>query len=1605
MSSSSEDRSLLSRSSSLSQAQLPTALQSQVDSLVGGFAQQATDWRSLAAMMAGGMTYRLGRVGAMATGTGRLASLGIGLGAEVTAFEMTNRSLSSLTGENHLNPNLWRWDGQGGIRQGLLSSLVTFGTLKGAGRLAQGENVVVQHLLQDTGMVLGHQVSASFGVTDRPQGTLAEQFLHAEATNLQMGAGMTLAHSVAPGIQGLERGLDLSLRTTDVGAQSPRPGEETSLLQNGLQPAFSTAGNAGSPSSSSTGGEDVRGPTNLHMSTSGSGRGDFPSRPPVSGTAPRPRFSSIPPPSSPRTLTGIFNSEAPLLPFPVEQPVSPPRSVQEGIDRARVLGQGPRALEYLRWGTQESQHLPETQRQFLNLMLRFFEFQQRMSRSNDSERRTALDEVLSQIPETDFKVQNERTLHFTRTLESLVPGSPELARAVLFRDVMKGFRTRADFEGMLGVVLDQRMREAGVEPDTIPSIARNAASTLTQGELLAILDRPLLQELPETEVLRRAVIDHHAQGNGNLTQAFESFLADPTRAHMLHVEISRWVLYTRGLQELSEEQLSSWVEGNRGKLSSEANEAWRSLKRAARDLDLLENRSIASQLFERALAAVRVIPPDPYLVKGRYESAYFRFLNGLNLSQKESLLNHAADSLQLSPDAISEARLLQAMLLEGDRRFASSLRESHRPLEPANNKVQRDIDDAYFGRGNEPGFLEADLRLQLLQVREQLERVIQKVGPSAFLRRPYFQEFLKKTNGEPVQAGAVQNTAVFLNELTGPAEKSLKGMGGVIRRRVPSITLNLALIQRGLEPVSQLRRLARAAVAAERLPDPSFTVISPFMAPVAEKYDANGWDGLDETILSSLPHLKNTFTLARQAIQGHKKGVSPHLLDRLFLQHAAFLTHGTDSRYVVNPDVDGLVERDPVVADASHSSWQGDFLDGTIPGVVAAQLKGRHTAKAAVRILAKADLGEKMRNSLILGTLAPAIELLTEPVGSTPEEYDRAVTEAARAMALGHIPGNRPGPRSAGVFSELCMPVFSMFNPFVFDPFPPSTGMMVPPKGGRGFVIADRAMALIGRPPNMLLANALGGYILDPPKPNRLYPRRTVALRTVTELMPVWALIDPETNPDSKSLDATSHANWLRTYWWRQAITPEYAPRVKSIEERFDPFVKPLDIASERTLETMFGGALGVYPSFEAAESARKRVGELETQLSSLGPRGNREQVLTLTEQLKNAQRARDIYETRLLEVRLQRARLELNEARQAGVDARDMLELSRSLDRKEKRLEKIAHKLAMGKGLSDRENLLWQALKTGVGENPVDPHANQITEGLNQLVEDVGAAAGLPMREEILTLLNQRLGQARLAFVRQTLGEKISPAEEVLIDNLRGALIPDPDASPFQDRLVATLREGFSEISSADILNLVAEEQTRELTRQLTQRLPGSGRGALDSMEEIDLPVSPSANERSSSGSSNVSSPLDLAARVASRGLRLGLGQSLFDLVAGAQKGPQLYDRSTSGIARSAMAPTRWRPILSAETIRTIEEARIRSQRENRPLVILSSPLSGMERAALMTILPEARNALLETVAPLNPALSHAVPLQVTLRWRESTRSPRRVEIQAKLLNPQEVL
>src|SRR5258706_2754437 len=84
-------------------------LQSQVDGLVSHFVEEAANPTTLAAMMAGGAAYRLGRIGVMGLGSSAIVrplSIGVGLGTEGSAFEFTNRSFATFSG-NQTNFHLW----------------------------------------------------------------------------------------------------------------------------------------------------------------------------------------------------------------------------------------------------------------------------------------------------------------------------------------------------------------------------------------------------------------------------------------------------------------------------------------------------------------------------------------------------------------------------------------------------------------------------------------------------------------------------------------------------------------------------------------------------------------------------------------------------------------------------------------------------------------------------------------------------------------------------------------------------------------------------------------------------------------------------------------------------------------------------------------------------------------------------------------------------------------------------------------------------------------------------------------------------------------------------------------------------------------------------------------------------------------------------------------------------------------------------------------------------------------------------------------------------------------------------------------------------------
>jgi|GEM_PF-5831727 len=220
-----EHKSILDRATPTASTPPPlSATQAQVDHLVTHFTAEATNWKSLAPMVIGGLVYRSTRLGLLSSsknlplavqqipGLIRIPSSVIALGAEAAAFEVSHRGIVTATADpSQPTADLWKWNGKQGLKTGWLNSVVTFGALKGGGKLAYGQNLILQHASQDAAMVFGHGLSYRLGIGQKPEGTLAEQFLHAEATNLQLGAGTALGHFLTGGrLASLERGLDLS---------------------------------------------------------------------------------------------------------------------------------------------------------------------------------------------------------------------------------------------------------------------------------------------------------------------------------------------------------------------------------------------------------------------------------------------------------------------------------------------------------------------------------------------------------------------------------------------------------------------------------------------------------------------------------------------------------------------------------------------------------------------------------------------------------------------------------------------------------------------------------------------------------------------------------------------------------------------------------------------------------------------------------------------------------------------------------------------------------------------------------------------------------------------------------------------------------------------------------------------------------------------------------------------------------------------------------------------------------------------------------------------------------------------------------------------------
>lgn len=181
------------------------------DQALSGFTQGASDWRSLLAMTAGAFAYRASKLGILLgsnSSVSRLLAPVFSLALEVSVFRGTHSILTSSASSSHFS---WSTD------------FVNFASLKFFGRISQGQNPILSHLLQDAGMVAGHHLAHGLSLATRPEGSLLQQFAQAEMLNLQMQAGMGLWQGLSGRrLAQMERVLEIQSRLLETSAISAR---------------------------------------------------------------------------------------------------------------------------------------------------------------------------------------------------------------------------------------------------------------------------------------------------------------------------------------------------------------------------------------------------------------------------------------------------------------------------------------------------------------------------------------------------------------------------------------------------------------------------------------------------------------------------------------------------------------------------------------------------------------------------------------------------------------------------------------------------------------------------------------------------------------------------------------------------------------------------------------------------------------------------------------------------------------------------------------------------------------------------------------------------------------------------------------------------------------------------------------------------------------------------------------------------------------------------------------------------------------------------------------------------------------------------------------
>ncbi|GEM_PF-6627475 len=1292
-----------------------------------------------------------------------------------------------------------------------------------------------------------------------------------------------------------------------------------------------------------------------------SGEASKPAHTPKESDPPPPYHSFSPPPANPgktpsvleRVMGGFvwlgtkFNlnawvdlERAPYSRVRTQVPAAPPRSIAEMMARHEVAGLNRRALAFLRWGAHQLRETPKARQAFFEQMSKIFEAQARL--------RTALAPILERLPFPDLSPLSRAAEPYNRALEDLNPHAGRyLAEALLLEENLRGIKTPKDYLSLT----DAAIRDMGLVPEGVHAIGRNAHAFSRQ-QWEQILDHPLLRDLPETAALREPLRVYHEEtlpalqrdlqranevtlaglrAQLNQTQDIaqrkdlermilsisndinrqyktsvdrfnrrvREFLEDPLRARVVFLENARLASIVRGVQNISPAQMAEWIGARLEDLPPTGRKTAQALLACVGELELISRRSLRSRLYHGIARVFDRDPHPPLQVRGRYERLLIQLLTRdapLNFWRLETL----PIALQGNPSCLAAAREAQQNYFRVYHPLAEQIRSTLAALEEANQQFWKTHDTG------EAELILSDLKLQLSQVEEQRSRL--------------GNHFDRQTEYAAKLALAMSTLATFENPET---------------RGKNSREINRS-VEAALQAIAKARAEVRKALKARKLPGADFRGVSTVMAPYVDRTDSSLTTRLGESLRVAWPLALHTPPAVSRLVSSVTRQDTVAVADRFFLGWAMDMSSHQDV-FVMDPALSQILDGDPVVLAGAHNSWF-DFGRGPTPaarGVVhngAASLRrrlwylrnilssppslnGHLSHRNAVRILAKKGL-----DKLVGPVLEVGIRLLTEVVGDSILEFDTSVTHAAEAMAFGDLHSHRLLPRSAAAYDELTMSVRALLSPFAYDPFQDISSLLEVAQGGRSFNIADRALAFTGRPQSVMFTVSRNAYVSFPKPDKPGLPWRHGPLTTVTQFLPYASVWDLATPALRTRRAGEARANWLRTYWLVMGTLPEYCQPIASIERMFEPFDAPVDLATERTLETRFGAALGVYPS------------------------------------------ARDSYESRWVETHLERAELTLQEAKTARADAHDRREVQRLIHRRRQILGKFARAQERNESLDEVTAREWNALKASIAGKTAVAETVERVETFEREVKKLTPTGLAETRAD--RILRQRLAQAKLALARLELGETLSPAEEVLLEDLPR----DP---------LLTARK--ADIHLVQLEFLIREERIREHTRRLVRRLPGAGRGTIDPVEESAHDVSRvmmnAAGEVVGGPRSRLAQiPLGLKFAAYAIGLGFvvgGIEQCLklpFHLYALASRSNRayrtdvfqnylnLYTRCSAPIARNLMSETHWRPDIDAASVRALENTRIRHHQEGRPITNQADHGSWLDPPAIMAVLPETR-------------------------------------------------